>query len=102
MIMIFMASCGRIEGPDKTFRKELINATPDFRQGWEDGCQVGKEAGGNTFYKMFSKANKIDGYKIANSADYKTAWNYSFWYCYREEYIDMKSSIYGSIFSGYQ
>lgn len=72
----------------------------EFRQGWEDGCEVGMSAGTNTFYKMFYSSNAADGYKMSSSSDYKSAWGNAFWYCYRFDHIKTKSSIWGSVFKG--
>jgi hypothetical protein len=72
----------------------------EFRQGWEDGCEVGMAAGSNTFYKMFYRSNAVDGYKMTSSSDYKTAWGNAFWYCYRFDHIKTKSAVWGSMFKG--
>jgi hypothetical protein len=84
------------------FEDELKKSTPDFLQGWYDGCETGVHSGDNSFYKMFFKSNKQDGWKMVNSKDYATAWRYAYWVCYRSEYVDMKSSVWGSIFSGFK
>jgi len=76
--------------------------SPEFRKGWTDGCEVGMSAGSNTFYKMFYRNNAVDGYKMTSSEDYKAAWGNAFWYCYRYDQIKQTSSIWGSVFSGYQ
>ena len=84
------------------FVKMRKDATPEFRQGWEDGCESGSAAGSNFFYKGLYKINKVDGYKVTQSEDYKTAWNFSWWYCYRYMYVKHKSNIWGSFFGGYK
>lgn len=78
------------------------NVSPDFKKGWEDGCETGMSAGSNTFYKMFYRSNAVDGWKMTRSKDYQAAWNNSFWYCYRADYFKQKSSIWGSVFGGYR
>lgn len=88
--------------PSKEFKEALRDASPDFRRGWEDGCEAGMSAGSNNFYRMFYRNNAVDGYKMSSSPDYKGAWGNAFWYCYRYDYIKQKSSIWGSVFSGYQ
>ena len=85
-----------------SFDDDLKNASAEFRQGWHDGCETGMHSGDNSFYKMFFKSNKQDGWKMVNSKDYRIAWNYSYWICYRSEYIDQKSSVWGSMFSGFK
>ena len=84
------------------FAGAMKDASSDFRQGWYDGCETGMHSGDNSFYKMFSKSNKQDGWKMVNSKDYSIAWNYAYWVCYRSEYVDMKSSGWGHVFTGFQ
>ncbi len=90
------------ERPTHEMDDSLVNASPEFQQGWRDGCETGMASGSNTFYKMFYRSNKVDGYKMAGSTDYKTAWSNSYWYCYRADYIKQKSPIWRSMFSGVQ
>lgn len=90
------------ERPGDEFQEDLKHASPDFRLGWHDGCEVGMSAGSNTFYKLFYRNNAADGYKMVGSPDYKTAWGNAFWYCYRKDYIKQKSGIWGSTFGGYK
>lgn len=106
-LVIGISSCSRAiskifpERADSEFGEDLKEASPEFRMGWEDGCESGMSAGANRFYKAFYDNNKVDGYQMANSSDYKTAWSNSFWWCYRRTYIKQKSSIWGSMFSGH-
>jgi hypothetical protein len=90
-----------LERPNQEFIIDQ-NASVEFKQGWDDGCEVGMSSASNTFYKMFYRSNKVDGYKMTGSPEYKTAWNTSFWYCYRYDYIKQKGSLWGSYFSGYR
>lgn len=87
--------------PDRDLKPDK-DASPEFVQGWNDGCEVGMSAGSNTFYKIFYRNNVVDGYKMTSSSEYKTGWGNAFWYCYRYDYIKQKSSIWGSMFSGYR
>ena len=86
--------------------KKLVNETnltsEEYRAGWKDGCEVGISGGANTFYKMFYRNTKIDGYRMAYSTSYRDAWDSAFWYCFRYTYIRQKSSIFGSIFKGFR
>jgi len=72
----------------------------EFRQGWDDGCEVGMASGSNKFYKMFYRSNKVDGYKMTSSPEYKTAWGNAFWFCYRYDHIKQKSKIWSGMFQG--
>jgi len=87
---------------DRDVKQELDDTTGEYRLGWQDGCETGISGGSNTFYKMFYRNNKIDGYLIANSSDYRDAWDLAFWYCFRSTYIRQKSSIWGSIMKGFR
>lgn len=104
VLIILTASCKdfRNEGPQNAFKKDLARASPDFQQGWSDGCEVGRATGDDTFYRMFVSNNKVDGWKMAQSQDYKVAWSYGFWYCYRDDHIDQKSTPFKSFFGGFQ
>jgi hypothetical protein len=88
------------ERPTYKMDGTFINASPEFHQGWRDGCETGMSSGSNTFYKIFYRNNKVDGYKMVGSPEYKTAWSNSYWYCFRHDYIKQKSPIWGSIFGG--
>ncbi len=78
------------------------NVSPEFKQGWADGCEAGMGSGSNTFYQMFYDSNKADGYKMMASSDYRTGWSAAFWYCHRLDFIKQQSSIWGSLFGGYR
>jgi hypothetical protein len=101
-IILTIFSCGRTPGkaPSKFYQQDLKNASPDFKQGWEDGCETGMSSGSNSFNQMFYKVNKQDGYKFTYSSDYKTAWSNAFWFCYRSDYVDQKSTPSSSFFKG--
>lgn len=107
-LMLLATSCQKYvadailpQRPNKEFTMDK-DATPEFRQGFEDGCEVGMSAGSNTFYKIFYRSNKIDGYKSTNSGDYKNAWGIGFWWCYRKDHWKTSSSIWGSMMEGLQ
>lgn len=106
LLLSAVVSCGPsskkvlFERPDHAFDEDLKEASLEFKQGWQDGCETGMSSGSNTFYKMFYESRKIDGYKAASSSDYSAAWTNAYWYCYRYDYIKQKSSIWGSMFSG--
>ncbi|MES2677618.1 MAG: hypothetical protein V4612_04825 [Pseudomonadota bacterium] len=88
------------KAPSKFYQQDLENASPDFKQGWQDGCETGMTSGSNSFYQSFYKGNKQDGYKFAYSSDYKTAWGNAFWFCYRADWVDQRSTIFKSFFGG--
>ncbi len=76
------------------------NSSPEFKQGWIEGCEVGMSVGSNTFYKTFYRMNRVDGYKMVGSPDYKIAWNNAYWYCYRKDWVKQKSQVWSGIFEG--
>jgi len=104
LILMITSSCEHFrpgwKAPSNFFQENLKEASPDFRQGWEDGCEVGMSAGSNSFNQMFYESNRQDGFKMAYSPDYKLAWGNGFWFCYRTDYIDQKSTPSGSVFKG--
>jgi hypothetical protein len=87
---------------DRKLQDETDKTTEEYRAGWKDGCETGISSGGNTFYKMFYRNNKIDGYRMSSSPEYRDAWDSSFWYCYRATYIRQKSSVWSSIMKGFR
>jgi hypothetical protein len=87
---------------DKELRDETDKTTEEYRVGWKDGCEVGISGASNTFYKMFYRNNKIDGYRMSSSPEYRDAWDSAFWYCFRSTYIRQKSSLWSSIMKGFR
>lgn len=106
LIIVLVNSCTFAQIKPKNslddFEDVLKEASPDFRQGWLDGCESGSAGGENSFYQSFIHINKQDGWKMATSPEYSLAWNKAMWYCLHNEYVDAKSPIYGSMFKGYQ
>lgn len=107
--LLSLASCQRwiakafIDRPDTAFEKDLEDTSVEFRQGWADGCETGMSSGNSNFYRMFYRNNKVDGYKMTSSADYKTAWGNAFWFCSRTDWVKHKSTkIWASTFGGYK
>lgn len=106
--LLNVSSCSKRVGdafPNRasgTFDKSLANTSPDFIKGWRDGCEVGMSSASNSFYKMFHKSNEADGYKMAGSSDYRTAWSNAYWWCYRHDFVKQQHSIWGLVFSGYK
>ena len=106
LVLFFTTSCDPRNMPNTAmteFGEMRANASPDFRQGWEDGCETGSASTANNFHKLIIYDSvKVDGYKITQSNEYKTAWNFAWWYCYRYMYVKHKSTIWGSFFGGYK
>lgn len=108
LLLLVLSSCQSYmakilpDRPSKEFHDAMAEGSPEFAQGWKDGCESGMSAGSNNFYKMFYRINKVDGFKMTSSNDYGTAWSNAFWYCVRYDYIKTKSSIWGSTFGGYK
>ncbi len=101
ILYIFISSCNsRFKDPSDDFKQELEVATPDFRQGWKDGCESAMGAASNSFNQMFHKNNQVDGYKMSYSGQYQTAWNNAWWYCYRKDWTNQRSTPWSSVFGG--
>lgn len=52
---------------------------PEYRLGWEDGCDTGLSAEGGPMYKMMFGFKKRP--EMGNNELYKQAWNEGFTYC---------------------
>ena len=70
-----------VRAADKRMPKSFANATKDQQEGWKYGCESGISAGGTHFHKALYQPNQINGYKFANSEEYRTSWNLAFNYC---------------------
>ena len=105
-LFVLALSCNKDHFPNTApteFSEMRKNATPEFRQGWEAGCETGSASTSNHFHRMvLYDSTNVDGYKITQSNDYRTAWNFAWWYCYRYMFIKHKSSIWGPVFGGYK
>jgi hypothetical protein len=55
------------------------DVSPDYRQGFNDGCYSGRAVFGNHFYKSFY-GFKRDADKVGNY-DYETSWYDGYNYC---------------------
>ena len=60
--------------PDTEFAEDLKTASPEFRQGWQDGCEVGMSAGSGTFYKMFYSQNTNPPYILVVRLEQQDSW----------------------------
>lgn len=58
---------------------DIAQNSPDFQQGWMDGCESGKAVFSNAFYKMFY-GYKRNPEKVGNQS-YETAWYAGYNYC---------------------
>lgn len=57
---------------------------PEFKRGWEDGCETGMATESNTYYKSFYKF-KQDPYSVTDPM-YFGAWFDAYRYC--RDYVD--------------
>ncbi|MCE3232040.1 MAG: hypothetical protein K0R98_297 [Rickettsiaceae bacterium] len=88
LITILLASCAgkifdeksrfapkpwRMGGPDRE------NASPEYTEGWDDGCSTGLSTMNPGYYKSFYSF-KQDPYKVDNEVYYK-AWKDAYTYC---------------------
>lgn len=70
---IFAPKPLRMRGPDTK------KGSPDYLEGWDDGCKTGLSTMNPGFYKSFY-GYKIDPYKVSNIVYYK-AWRDAYTYC---------------------
>jgi hypothetical protein len=63
----------KMGGPDKK------DASPEYLEGWDDGCETGLSTMNPGYYKSFY-AFKQDPYKVDNEVYYK-AWKDAYTYC---------------------
>ena len=89
-----------IRAADKRMPKSFANATKDQREGWKYGCESGIAAGGREFHKVLYRPNQIDGYKFANSEEYRNAWNFAFNYCMYYHYHRAKEPAFKTFAKG--
>jgi len=52
---------------------------PEYKLGWEDGCDTGLSAEGEWYYKAMYGFKKRP--EMASNEQYKTGWNEGFTYC---------------------
>jgi len=56
------------------------NAPPNYKQGWNDGCDTGLFVYGGDHYRYLGYKVKQD-YKMINNEDYYNAWQDAYLYC---------------------
>ena len=61
---------------------------PEYRLGWEDGCDTGMSAQGGPLYKMMFGFNKRP--EMGSNELYKQAWSEGFTYCRFSTSADQK------------
>ncbi len=66
-------------GPSPLFMSTDVPGTPEFKRGWEDGCQSGIAAYGTAIQKMFY--NFYQDYRMLHNPHYNAAWHEAFDYC---------------------
>jgi len=89
-----------VRAADKKMPKSFANATKDQQEGWKYGCESGISAGGTQFHKALYRPNQINGYKFANSEEYRTAWNTAFNYCMYYHYHRAKQNAFNPFTKG--
>lgn len=89
LLLGFMVSgcTGQIFSPDNPLAPKPLrigeppkDAHPDYRQGWEDGCNTGLSTMVPGYYKSFY-AFQQDAYKSQTNPVYYKAWKDSYTYC---------------------
>ncbi len=82
LAIVFLAGCNSFDSdlPYKPgFMPELPKGSPEFTQGWKDGCATGLSAYGNDMYKTVYRYRKTPEYET--NATYTGAWRDAYQYC---------------------
>lgn len=53
--------------------------SPEFKQGWHDGCESGLSTYAPAYYKLYYKF--YQNYEMLSNHDYDVGWHESFNYC---------------------
>lgn len=86
LVVIFslLLSLGGCAAPKPLGLAKTPDGPPNFRQGWEDGCETGMATESNSYYKTFYKF-KQDPYQVTDPMYFET-WVDAFRYC--RDYVD--------------
>ncbi len=81
-LIVTLSACQQFTKPRPWGLGETPDGTPEFRKGWEDGCDTGLRAYGGHWYRNRS------GYKhfkqdltLIHNPEYYRAWRDAFTYC---------------------
>lgn len=78
---------------------EISYGPPEYRQGYQDGCESALAAYGNSYQKSFYSLQKNAGYQ--NNRMYNQVWKDSWAYCYMWIFVanrQANDSNYGTLF----
>ena len=81
LIILSLGGCAK---PVPFRLADTPDGPPNFKQGWEDGCETGLATESTTFYKSFYKF-KQDPYQITDPLYFET-WVDAYRYC--RDYVD--------------
>lgn len=85
LFLLFMiAACLAACAPRPLRLAKTPDGPPNFKKGWEDGCETGMATESNTFYKSYYKF-KQDPYMVTDPVYFDT-WVDAFRYC--RDYVD--------------
>jgi hypothetical protein len=84
LMLLPLVACETLRPVPYGIGKTPEGGSPEFTQGWEDGCESGIQAYGTDMYKM-SYTFKQD-YELTKNPEYysawKDAWSYCRWYTF--------------------
>lgn len=82
-VIVAVSSCehmyNQITKPRPWRMAETPEGTPEFRKGWEDGCETGMGAYGNDTYKMIYTYKQ--DFTLIDNPEYYRAWKDAYTYC---------------------
>lgn len=81
ILILLLTACGNFTNPGRVMKKEIPkNAPPDYKKGWEDGCESGLGSSyTNTWYKTFHSYRKDA--RLLNNQLYVVGWDDGNRYC---------------------
>lgn len=63
-----------------SFDTSTVVGPPEYVQGWRDGCETGRSAYANHFYKMFLTVKQDE--QLAQNPVYYQVWKDAYLYCW--------------------
>lgn len=86
VLLICLSSCNRKPDGSISWAPYSMDLNPppgpaEYRKGWSQGCESGKNAYSNPFYKMIGAYEYRFDAKLRNNKMYYQAWKDAYLYC---------------------
>jgi hypothetical protein len=82
-ILLIATSCTWLR-PHPLFMATDVPGTPEYKRGWQDGCQSGLATYGTAVNKLMNSF--YQDYRMMKNPQYDAAWHESFDYCRHYNY----------------